>query len=118
MPHLWGILATAVVTVNATKATTLFPPGYATTEAEIASPAGYSVGVTAANWVVVVGVPVGSNGFVESHALKVVREERVGHLVWLLVHMPQSRQLCWLRREPPARRPTTSREAWMRAFCE
>ena len=90
--HLGRLLEEMGVARNAAKTVGLPPMGHDPTAGEIALLRQVGVNVVSRAGMVVVGIPVGTDEFVEEHAMKIVKDDGVEGLARLLAHMPQKQE--------------------------
>ena len=90
--HLGRLLEDMGVARNAAKTVGLPPMGHEPIAGEIALMRQVGVNVVCQAGMVVVGIPVGTDDFVEEHAMKIVKDDGVEGLARLLAHIPQKQE--------------------------
>ena len=76
------------VTLNGATCVALPPPGHVPTDTEMALLRGVGMGIAQGGGAVIVGIPVGTDIFVQNHAKKVVTDKGAEALARLLARMP------------------------------
>ena len=90
--HLGHLLDDMSAARNAAETVGLPPIGYEPTAGEIAMLQQVGVIVVSQGGMVVIGIPVGTDEFVEEHAMKMAKDDGVAGLARVLAHMLQKQE--------------------------